>query len=177
MKQRISTLLTSGVLALTLFGAAVAGPLEDGAAAYKRGDYATALQSFRRLADRGSATAQYELGVMYGQGQGVPQDYAQAVAWYRKAAEQGDVAAQHNLGVAYFSGQGVARDNVLANMWLNLAASRAKDATVRETMVEDLDLVAAFTTPAQIAEAQRMAREWKPRASSRRAGSGGTDPR
>jgi uncharacterized protein len=180
VKQRISALLTSGVLALALFGAAMAAPFEDGVAAYKRGeyaagpfedgvvaynrgDYATALQIFRRLADQGNATAQYDLGVMYGQGQGVPQDYAQAVAWYRQAAEQGVVAAQHNLGVAYLRGRGVTRDNVLAYMWLNLAALRAKDATVRETAAEDRDLVAAFMTPAQIAEALRLADEWRPK--------------
>jgi uncharacterized protein len=180
VKQRISTLLTSGVLALALFGAAMAwpfdngvaaynrgdhatGPFEDAVAAYTRGDYATALQIFRRLADQGNATAQYDLAVMYGQGQGVPQDYAQVLSWYRKAAEQGVVAAQHNLGVSYFSGQGVTRDNVLAHMWLNLAALRAKDATVRETAAADRDLVAALVTPAQIAEAQRLAGEWKPK--------------
>ena len=58
-------------------------------AAYQRGDFATALQIFRPLAEQGNAAAKYELGVDVRQGQGVPQDYAQAVIWYRKAADQG----------------------------------------------------------------------------------------
>ena len=58
-------------------------------AAYKRGDYAEAATSFRALAEKGDADAQYNLGVMYGKGQGVPQDYAEAMRWYYKAAEKG----------------------------------------------------------------------------------------
>ena len=76
---------------------------------------------------------------------------------------EGFVAAQHNLGVAYFTGQGVTRDNVLAHMRLNLTALRAKDGAGRETAAKDRDIVAAFMTPAQIAEAQRLADEWKPK--------------
>ena len=61
-----------------------------------------------QAAEQGNATAQYNLGVMYTNGQeGVRQDYAQAVHWYRKAAEQGDVDAQVNLGWLYDNGQGV----------------------------------------------------------------------
>ena len=97
MKQQITTLFAGGVLALALFGAAMAGPLEDGQAAVRNGDYATAMQYFRVLADQGNAVGQNNLGFMYDQGLGVgvPQDYAQAVVWYRKAADQGDAAAQN----------------------------------------------------------------------------------
>jgi len=59
---------------------------EDGVAATLKGDYATAMRLWRPLADQGVASAQYNLGVMYANGQGVPQDYAAAVSWYRKAA-------------------------------------------------------------------------------------------
>jgi TPR repeat protein len=93
----------------------------------------------------------------------VPKDDAQAVAWYRKAADQGDAVAQYNLGRMYATGQGVAQDYVLAHMWLNLAASRAEDATVRQMAVESCDEVAATMTPAEIAEAHRLASEWKPK--------------
>jgi hypothetical protein len=68
--------------------AAVAGPLEDAVAAAGRDDYATALRLFRPLADQGNALAQYALGVMYDNGQGVQQNYAEAAKWYRKAADQ-----------------------------------------------------------------------------------------
>ncbi len=80
---------------------AVAG-LEEGFAAYKRGDYATALKEFRALASEGDAVAtvaQANLGMMYENGHGVTQDYKEAVNWYRKAAEQGYATAQRNLGV------------------------------------------------------------------------------
>jgi TPR repeat protein len=78
VKQQITTLFAGGVLALALFGAAMAGPLEDGQAAVRHGDYATAMQYFRVLADQGNAVAQNNLGFMYDQGLGVPRDYAQA---------------------------------------------------------------------------------------------------
>ena len=57
--------------------------------AYNRGDYETALKKFLPLAEQGNASAQYNLGVMYANGRGVPQDYAEAMKWYRLAAEQG----------------------------------------------------------------------------------------
>jgi TPR repeat protein len=76
-------------LTMTLVSGAVAGPFEDVGAAYERGDYATALRLIRPLAEQGGAKAQYNLGQMYRDGQGVPQDYAEAVKWYRLAAEQG----------------------------------------------------------------------------------------
>ena len=90
------------------------------------------------------------------------QDYAQAVAWYRKAADQGYAFAQNSLGDMYADGHGVPQDYVLARMWFNLAASRATTAWLRPAAVKSRDDVAAKMTPAQIAEAQRMAREWKP---------------
>ena len=58
---------------------------QAGVAAYDRGDYATALREFRVLAEQGDATAQFDLGLMYKIGQGVPQDYAEAVNWYQPA--------------------------------------------------------------------------------------------
>ena len=92
----------------------------------------------------------------------MPQDYAKAVAWYRKAAEQGHANGQYALGLSYVNGQGVPQDYVRAHMWFNLAASGASDASIRDKSVMGRNLVAAMMTPAQIAEAQRMASEWKP---------------
>ena len=74
----IKSFLLALVLAASLASAAVAGPFEDGYAAYDKGDYATAMRLWRPLADQGNAEAQYSLGLMYDNGQGVPQDYAQA---------------------------------------------------------------------------------------------------
>ncbi len=100
---------------------------------------------------------------MYENGRGVPQDDAAAVSWYRKAADQGYATAQHSLGVMYMNGQGVPQDLVQAHKWFSLAASRATRANVRELATKNRDIVAAQMTPKQIAEAQRLAREWKPK--------------
>ncbi|MFP4502860.1 MAG: tetratricopeptide repeat protein, partial [Candidatus Hydrogenedentota bacterium] len=86
----------------------------------------------------------------------VAQDDAEAVKWYRKAAEQDYADAQLNLGVMYRLGEGVVQDYVRAHMWLNLAAS-AGDADAREAR----DAIAGDMTQEQIAEAQRLAREWQ----------------
>ena len=94
---------------------------KTGVDAYEKGDYATALMEFRVLAEQGDAIAQYNLGLMYANGRGVPRDYVQAHLWANLAAAQG-----------------------------NELARKARD------------IVAKKMTPAQIAEAQRLAREWQP---------------
>ena len=77
-----------------------------------------------QVAKQGNAKAQYNLGGMYYNGQGVRKDYAQAVQWYRKAAEQGNAKAQYNLGVMYEKGQGVRKDYVEAVRWYRKAAEQ-----------------------------------------------------
>lgn len=103
---------------LSAFGGqtAWAQDFEKGLAAYQRGDYATALEEWRPLAEQGNAMTQSNLGVMYGNGQGVPKDYAEALKWYRMAAEQGDAGVQISLGLMYSRGLGVIQDNVYAHM-------------------------------------------------------------
>ena len=118
-----------------------------------------ALSGARASAEQGDASAQYNLGVMYDDGLGVPLDDAEALRWYHLAAEQGHATAQHNLGVMYGTGEGVPQDNIGAHMWLNLAASRSSGAD-RERSVGVRDRVAERMTPADLSEAQRRAREW-----------------
>ena len=65
------------------------------------------FEATRHAAEQGDADAQYNLGVAYDNGEGVPQDHAEAARWYRLAAEQGNASAQFNLGVAYENGEGV----------------------------------------------------------------------
>lgn len=125
-------------------------------------DYAEAARWYRKAAEQGDPGAQFNLGVMYHQGQGVAQDYAEAVRWIRKAAEQGDPNAQFNLGISYGQGQGVAQDYVQAHLWLSLAVSNASE-TNRRVPADSRDALARKMSPSQIAEAQRLAREWKPR--------------
>ncbi len=93
---------------------------------------------------------------MYAQGRGVPQDYQEAARWNRKAAEQGLAIAQGQLGVMYALSQGVPNDYVLAHLWLNLAEAKG----VKEA-VKMRDTIEKNMTPAQLAEAQRLVREWK----------------
>jgi TPR repeat protein len=85
------------VLLLSFGGPVIASPLEDAAAAYLRHDYATALRLIRPLAEESVADAQYNLGLMYDMGQGVPQNDAEALKWYGLAAKQGNARAQASL--------------------------------------------------------------------------------
>ena len=171
----LKRLLTGLIVVVAMSGTAAAGPLEDADAASQRGDYATAMRLYRPLAEQGNAEAQNELGTLYEQGLGVPEDYAEAMKWYARAAEQGEAAAQNNLGATYESGKGVRAGEqvgenrfivttvccqplyVMAHMWFNLAAAQGD-----KWAAEARDAVAKKMTPDQIAEAQRMAREWKP---------------
>ncbi len=109
------------ILVLLNLAPVAAGPFEDADAAIKRRDYATAVRIMRPLAEQGDANAQYNLGVFYDNGLGIPQDL------------------------------------VRAYMWLSLAALQG-----RESAATFRDLIARLMTPAQIAEAQKLAREWKP---------------
>jgi uncharacterized protein len=126
-------------------------------------DYPQAAAWYRKAAEQGNANAQGNLGSIYLYGRSVPQDYAQAAAWYRKAAEQGDSFGQAGLGTLYGLGLGVPKDDVQAHMWLNLAAAGARIDELRKTASEARNEVASKMTPAQIATAQRMASEWKPK--------------
>ena len=103
----------------------LAGPLEDGLAAYRRGDYATALSLLKPLAEQSDPLGQAQLGIMYAEGEGVAQDYVQAY------------------------------------MWLHLAGTNSSD--YRVLTFEIRDRFAAKMTPEQIAEAQGLATDWKPK--------------
>jgi len=125
-------------------------------------DYAEAAKWYRKAAERGDRYAQTSLGVFYNKGQGVPQDYSEAAKWYRSAAEQGDTFAQTNLGILYAKGQGVQQNYIFAHMWFDLVASaKVTVPQLREKAAKNRDIIASEMTPAQIAEAQRLAREWK----------------
>jgi TPR repeat protein len=117
------------------------------------------VHCLRQEADQGSIISQVLLGHFYKLGdKGVPQDFAEAAKWYRLAADQGAAGAQYMLGSMYALSEGVPLDLVRAHMWLNLAASQGY-----EEAVEGRELIAKKMTPAQIAEAQKLARDWKPK--------------
>ena len=121
-------------------------------------DETEAVKWFRKAAEQNDARAQAALGVRYAKGQGVAKNKAEAVKWYRKAAEQNVADAQYNLGVCYDSGEGVAKDEIEAYKWWLLAAGHGNDdAKYNMTIVENK------MTREQIAEGQRLARDFKPR--------------
>lgn len=121
-------------------------------------DYTEAVNWFRKAADQGVPDAQFCLGFLYYNGQKVPQDFKKAAMWYRKAADQGDATAQFCLGAIYMLGQGLPQDNIKAHMWFNLAAAQGhlEAKKYRDSAAKNMSL-------SQIAKAQRLAREWKPK--------------
>lgn len=116
-------------------------------------------QEFRRwlpLALRGDADAQLNLARVYARGARRTQDLAEAAHWYRKAAEQGDARAQHALGALYHKGRGVTQDYVQAYVWFDRAAARLVTGPRHDQALELRDVMAAFMTPEQRAEAARL---------------------
>jgi uncharacterized protein len=142
---------------VAVFGSGCSG-IEGGVRAYDRGDYRAAVIEFRPLAEQGYRLAQYTLGLMYEQGQGVPQDYTQAIKWFGRAAVRGVPQAQFELGMLYANGLGVPQDFILAHAWVNLAAASAEPADARY-YASERDELALRMTLEQIAAAQRVARE------------------
>lgn len=130
--------------------------------AYRTGDgveedFFEAVKWFQKSADQGHAVSQSFLGEMYAKGQGVPKDAVEAVRWYRKAAEQGYESGQNSLGLMYQQGQGVPKDLVSAYKWFNLSAAQGNQAANAERAVLE-----GLMTPSQIAEGQKLSREFHP---------------
>lgn len=88
------------------------------------GDFATALQEWKPLAEQGDARAQVSLGFMYDNGNGVLKDATEAVKWYRLAAEQGDADLQNSLGLMYQNGNGILKDYTESLKWHRLASEQ-----------------------------------------------------
>ena len=103
-------------------------------------------------ANQGAAYAQFNLGVMYANGDGIPENDAEAVKWYRKAADQGHAKAQSNLGVMYYNGDGVPENHVRAYVWLSMAKTQGY-----ESAKKGVETVKNLMTKQQIAQAQALA--------------------
>jgi TPR repeat protein len=150
-------------------GAAAAQSLEErmrtAAGAYERKDFAVAVGIWRPLAAAGNAEAQTLLGAMYWSGEGVPRDHAEAAKWYLRAADKGYARAQNDIGFMYGFGEGTPlRDDVQAYKWLSLAIRNytAKNQDRLDQAIKDRTALAARMTPAQVANAERLVRDWKP---------------
>jgi uncharacterized protein len=159
----------SGVLLLllTLSGhPAVAQPgITEGVTAYMGGDYAKATRILRPIAEQGDASAQYLLAVIYIDGLDGTSNAAEGMQMARRSAEQGHRVGQYILGRGYHEGRGIVKDYVLAHMWFTLAASQAQtdDGEAGKLPAMLRDRIASKMTPAEIAEAQRLARDWEPK--------------
>jgi TPR repeat protein len=124
-------------------------------------DYVEAVKWFQKAADQGDAYAQCNLGVCYEKGNGVLKDYVEAIRWYRKAAENGRVSGQRALANCYAGGVGVPLDYVVAYKWYNLAAAQGDT-----NAINNRNVITRYMTPEQIADAQQLSREFKPRKES-----------
>ena len=123
-KTLLSTLLLSFAIAGNVYAETAEEKLDRAVQYYKQQNYQAAFSLFKELAEQGDAAAQFNLGVMYHEAQGVSQDYSQAVKWHQKAAEQGIAQAQLNLGIMYYQGQGVSQDYYQAVKWYQKAAEQ-----------------------------------------------------
>jgi TPR repeat protein len=110
-----------------------------------------------RAAEQGHAEAQFNLGVLYGAGQGVPQDLTEAAKWYRLSANQGVAYAQYNLAIMYGNGQGVQKNVVVAYALHNLAIKNAPRGGAIRT--EPIDMSTTGLTPRQLEEIKELARQ------------------
>jgi len=182
------------VLSIVCLTASAWADFKAGENAYHRGDYATALREWQPLAKQGHAVAQYNLGLLYANGHGVPKDDVQARQWYEKAAAQGHANAQVNLGSLYDYGRGVPQDFKMAVRWYLRSANQGNDIAQRKLgllyergdgVPQDFvqaymwyklgaasgvkagvvlrDALAIRMTSDQLVEAQKLAREWKPK--------------
>lgn len=137
---------------------AMADSLSDANRVYDTGDYEKAAKLYIILAGKGNAEAQYNLGIMYRAGRGVPRDMKEAKKWYQLAAEQGHVLAQFNLGWMYASGKGAPQDYARSHMWFTIAIANA-DSEAKKEFIVDRDSLAKSMTADQIAEARQLAKK------------------
>lgn len=139
----------------------------DLGALYDRGlgvpkDFAEAVKWYRLAAEKDYAPAQGNLAASYFNGRGVPQDDEEAMKWGLRAAEQNNALGQLVVGAMYALGRGVPVDRVLAYKYFNLSAAQTNSGVAADA-IKARDDLASKMTPEQIAEAQKLSREWQPK--------------
>ncbi len=123
--RKVAAQAASAILALSLSGGvAGAGPLEDGIAAYEAREFEAAVGLWRPLAEGGDVEAQFLLGFVFGEGQGVEKNPVEAVRWFGLAGQQGHAPSQNRLGLIFAIGDGVEEDEVEAVKWFRMAAEQ-----------------------------------------------------
>lgn len=139
---------------MTLSSPVMGQDFDKGFAAAQAGDYATALKEWAPLAELGFAYAEYNLGLLYYNGQGVIQDYEEASNLFMLAAIKGNADAQSKLGFTHYFGHGFPKNNAKAHVWWNIASANGN-----EIARDARDLIAEGMTPKEILEAQALAKE------------------
>ena len=133
--------------------------VEAAAASAQNATYRTALMrsvpDLLKLADQGTADAQWQLAIRYHNGEGVPQDDTQAMKWFERAAEQGHVDAQSHLGAYYWAGRGVREDLSKAYFWSSIAMAQGDE--ISKARLEGL---ASQMTRDQVSTARQQAEVW-----------------
>lgn len=162
-------LIRQAGLVVLLFGGFVGGDvawvraadLVIGADSYAAGDFGTAAEEWLPLAEKGDPQAQFNMGLLYETGRGVPQDISLAVSWYRQAAEQGLFSAQYNLAVLYRYGRGVPFDLIESLFWFEIAM-RSADATEKEQAAGAAATIVDEMSQADIAIVRARVPTWAP---------------
>lgn len=134
---------------------AAEGDWDRARSAHERGDYAAELAIVQPMAEKGYPFAQFNLGVLYDEGKGVPEDNAKAMEWYRRAADQGFPQAQVNLGIMHQHGEGTPASPVAAYFWFALAEKQG-DGQAGQAKQD----IAKKMTPAQIQDAERQVQNY-----------------
>jgi TPR repeat protein len=161
MRQSWRAVVVFVILATGFFAPAVAAdPFDEALNAYTAGDFTTALKAMARLGQAGDIRAQYMMGRMYSEGEGVGQNDKTAAQWYKVAADRGDVVSQLSLGTLYVNGRGVNQNFVKAYKWFILV-SLSDNRTARGQALEVRELITQLMTPDQVDEGERLAVSWR----------------
>ena len=154
--------LILAVSAFVLMSIPALADFAAGLKAFEDHDYAAALREWKPIAEGGDAAAQFNVGLLYYDGKGVPQNFDEARRWFQRSADQGYEKAQLNLGAMYGGGKGLRKpDFVQAYKWLSLCSASGDQMCIAQR-----DLVAQKLKGARLTDAQRLAHEWKPKKES-----------
>lgn len=116
--------LRAVVVAVGLLAGAAQADFNSGLASFEKGDFESAIREWTPLAEKGDVAAQFNLGVIYQNGRGVPRDNSQAFYWFRAAGEKGHPKAMLNVAFCYASGAGVGQNYQEAYIWMRKAADK-----------------------------------------------------
>jgi uncharacterized protein len=165
MKSIVSAVMALLLASSPLAAQSLEADMKKAAGAYERKDMATAVRIWKVWAGKGDAEARTLLGAMYWSGEGVPRDHKEAARLYLLAANQGYARAQNDIGFMLGFGEGIPpQDDIEAYKWLTLAINgyTAKNQDRLDQNRKDLATLATRMSPAQIAEAERRAKAFKP---------------